>query len=416
MTFDDLDAYRTADPFQQAVLARAGELLAATDTVKRLDALSIVVVDFLHAPAAVRDLYFTPNCVAIRNENGIVVNSAFLRDAEIAIRAFGISQSVFTTPFLRSDADISGLARRVRTQGDGYLSALRTLTGPDAEKDRLDELALALVFFAGHEIGHLRTGDDRRAFGEVLADDKPLESRLAVATSKYCRHVDELAKFGFDLPMFEDANDRTSKLRAAATAVASTRPSNEIINETAWFDAETAADDLGIATLLDALRAEAAPAAGHALALRALFAVSVVSWYGDLVEFMERIAPDRPFNAGVLAAKLMTDRENYVRASSLFGSEHRFVLLRACLAMSKVIAQSPDGDSKAPRLQRAHLDAVQRCQLLRQLMDTAVKLATMGASTPWLLDESAGGEKVIFMSFEPLGNELRRLQQRLSAR
>jgi len=429
-TFEDLAACETTDPVQVAVRDRAAELLLSSAKVQELDALRIAIVDFERAPAAVRGAYFTANCMAVLPDDGIVVNAAFLRDAELALRAFGLAGSVFTTPFLRHERFMHALVQHVRERPDRYLGRLRGLAaGAEGEHERREELALALVYFLGHEVGHLRAGGDRRSFTTTLPEDAPLETRLAAATAKFCRHVDELHSFGFDLPDFDQVFTRGSEVRAAADSVLATLPPNQAINQDAWFAAENAADDFGTDVLVEVL---AGPRVGPARALtasaatmRALFAIAVASWYRDLQVLLERMSPDvGAANVGTLMVDMMRDRTSYVQASSVFGYEHRFTLLRGAVAMGRVLKRATRFDAD-PALQtmsydgpdrgrHALADAVQRWHLIRLLMDTAVKFATMGASTAWMLqkDQERGTPQLFVMQFSSLASELGRLQGR----
>lgn len=430
ISFDDLAAHETTDPVLAGVRDRAATLLLASSAAQELEALRLAIVDFERVPAAVREAYFTANCMAVEPEHGIVVNESFLRDAEIAIRAFGLAGSVFTTPFLRNESGMFGLVQRLRECPREYLAALRTLSArPASEQCRREELALALVFFLGHEVDHLRAGGDRRAFTVTLPEDAPLETQLAAATAKYCRHVDELYRYGFDLPGFEKVFTRGGEIRSAADAVLASLPPNQAINQDAWFAAESRADACGGEVLVQALNAgelwAAAPAAGPTLALRALFAVAVVSWFVDFKRLLERLGPHadpEKVNLGSFMVDMMSDRQSYVRASSVFGYEHRFTLLRGALAMSRVLHECTRYDDD-PQLQslsyggpdparRAHADGVTRWFLIRRLMDTAVKLATMGASTAWILekDRERGTPQIFMMQFESLAGELRWLR------
>jgi hypothetical protein len=429
-TFDDLAAYETRDPVQVAVRDRAAELLLSSAKVQQLDALRLAIVDFERAPGAVREAYFTANCMAVVADDGIVVNATFLRDAEIAIRAFGLAGSVLATPFLRHEEFMFALVEHVRERPDRYLTRLRAVTARSQEElDRREELALALVYFLGHEVGHLRARGDRRAFTTTLPEGAPLETQLAAATAKFCRHVDELHSFGFDLPDFAQVFTRGSEVRAAADAVLATLPPNQAINHDAWFEDEKEADDFGTDVLVEAL---AGPALGGERALtsaaatmRALFAIAVASWYRDLQVLLERMSPDvGAANVGTLMVDMMRDRQSYVRASSVFGHEHRFTLLRSAVTMGRVLEratrfeQDPELQTMSyegpDRGRHALADAVQRWHLIRSLMDTAVKFATMGASTAWMLqkDEARGTPQLFMMQFFSLASELARLQGR----
>jgi hypothetical protein len=136
----------------------------------------------------------------------------------------------------------------------------------------------------------------------------------------------------------------------------------------------------------------------------------VVSWFRDFLGLLERLGPEpERANIGSLIVDMMSDRENYVRASSVFGYDHRFTLLRTAVAMGRVLQTCPNETAD----ERLRAEAMQRWYLCRLLMDTAVKLASMGASTAWMLqkDKERGTPQIFMMQFEPLAGELERLRR-----
>lgn len=425
-----LAAYTTRDETLLAALEAVGEMLSRSDHIDQLD---ILIIDFEAAPAELVAKHdaFTPNCMAIRPEQLVIVNQAFVHETEIAVRAFALAGSVLATPYLQREEQIFGLVERVAADRDTCLAQMRALAdAPAIEAQRRRELSMALLFYITHEIGHLLEGQDRHAFGRFIDPSAELETQLAAATAKFSRHVDELRNFGFDLSDFAPMMTVGSEVRQRADEVLAQLPSHERINQDIYFAAEVSADKWAESMVIECLAgsppSEADPREPYVVATRALFAAAIFSWFQDLLTFLQKSddfsdsAPD----IATLVVSLMRDRHQYVRASSLFGEAHRFTLLRANLAIEAILRANttyfdqPGGQRTIwyagpdPR-KRDEADALQRYCLLCILMDTAVKIATMGASTAWMLvkDKERGTPQLFMMQFSPLAAELQRLRQ-----
>lgn len=428
-----LAPYETRDETLLAVFAEVVGMLAASERVRQLEHLDVAIIDFEAAPAELvaKHEAFTPNCMAISADNLVLINQAFIHDTEIAVRAFALAGSVIATPYLQREEEMFGLIKRAAAERATCLTQMRALAdSPDFETRIRRELSMALLFYVAHEIGHLLAGEDRHAFGRFIDPNAALETQLAAATAKFSRHVDELRKFGFYLADFEPMMTIGSEIRQRADELLAQLPSHERINQDFFFAAEVSADELAEAIMIECLAAspsnEADPRAAYVVATRALFAAAMFSWFQDLLAFLDKSNDysDNPAGVATLIVSLMRDRYQYVRASSLFGEAHRFTLLRAKLAIEAILRAStsyfdrPDDERTIwysgpdPR-QRDEADALQRYCMSCILMDTAVKIATMGASTAWMLinDKERGTPQVFMMQFYSLVAELRRLRR-----
>ncbi len=116
---------------------------------------------------------------------------------------------------------------------------------------------------------------------------------------------------------------------------------------------------------------------------------------------------------------MMEGRERYIHSASLFGERHRFTLLRAALALETIIRARTNWFDRAPD-QRSIWDdepwlaqSLQRYFLLCACMDTAVKLATIGCSTRWMLDADArrGTPQLFVMQFFGIDHAVARVKQ-----
>jgi hypothetical protein len=184
-----------------------------------------------------------------------------------------------------------------------------------------------------------------------------------------------------------------------------------------WFQREAAADEYATKTLLECLEVSSSvtdnSTPGYVLAMRGLFAVAVSSWYKDLLVFIEKLAgPGVPPRAGVLQLLMTKGRGQYIRASSLFGETHRFTLLRAVLAIDKIVRSRDRSTSESAP---GYADAFRRYVLLRILMDAAVKLAFIGSATGWMLEKDAqrGTPQVFMITFFNISEELQLLKTTL---
>ena len=427
---DMLASYETRDKTLLAAFETVAEMLSRSAHVEQLD---VLIIDFEAAPPELvaKHQAFTPNCMAIHSEQLVLVNQAFVHETEIAVRAFALAGSVLATPYLQREDQIFGLIERVAADRDTCLAQMRALAdAPTIEAQRRRELSMALFFYISHEIGHLLEHQDRHAFGRFIDPNAELETRLAAATAKFSRHVDELRNFGFDLSDFAPMMTVGSEVRQRADEVLAQLPSHQHVNQDVFFAAEVSADKWAESMLVECLPgsppSEADPRAAYVVATRALFAAAMFSWFQDLLTFLHKSddfsgsAPD----IGTLIVSLMRDRQQYVRASSLFGEAHRFTLLRANLAIETILRANttyfdqPEDQRTIwyggpdPR-KRDEADALQRYWMLCILMDTAVKIATIGASTAWMLvkDKERGTPQLFMMQFFPLAVELQRLRQ-----
>jgi len=433
-----LDAARrheSTDPEIVALGERCRTLLAGSDGVPDL---TLLIVDYdrgaeLHATPLVH----TASCKVLLDPPTVLISERFLLELEAAVRTFGLADTLLGCQYLRSDEELFALVHRLRDDLPGVLARLRRRADPDA----VEAVTLATFFFVAHEVGHLLDDADERSYATFINPDAELETQVANAAMKLCRHVDEFASYSFDLPGWEDTADPDSEIRRRERELTSTEELAPVRARHARFFAdEVSADDAGARLLVEHLARVAAadPVAGMraaSLAVDGLFTAGIYSWYRDLLTFGEQLGMARPPDARTLAFTMLQARETYINAASLFGDEHRFTLLRATLAAETIMrARSdyfdrddrtiwwtkPDPDGE-PWWRRPvdetwwEKEALQRYWLLAILMDTAVKIAYTGCSTAWMLDadRARGTPQLFLMTFESIGSAVARLQQQL---
>lgn len=405
------------------------------------------MIDSATASAAVKaSRYYTTNWLALVDEGAVVVDERFLLRVEIALRSLAASGSVLATPCLRSDADVFAFVRGVTEGSTTHLARLRRVAnGYGAptqegrrEEDRRHELALVVLFFLAHEVGHLLDRNDARSFGSFVPPGAALEGRVANAGVKLARHVDEFERHRFGLPGFERVADAGDAIRAKVDEAARGL-GVEPAEHDRFFADETSADrwaSLIMEEHLTAVRGRDERAGDLALHLfcRGAFGAALYAWYADLLAFLEALGVDRLVDSRSLTFEMMADHENYVRAASLFGSVHRSTLLRATLAIESALRSQTDWFDEAEPAGaefEAGVDAeagvdpadlprwwasesALRYFLLCHLMDTAVKLAYVGCSSAWWDDaaRARGTEQLFMMTFESINAAVGRLHRR----
>ncbi|KPJ57904.1 MAG: hypothetical protein AMS16_00430 [Planctomycetes bacterium DG_58] len=463
LLIDELEKIQTTDEILAEVVVRCGAVLDMLKAVRILPELRVLVVDFDAANEAVRaSVYHTDSSRAVFEPPTVVVNAAFLLELESAFRSFDLSESLLGCQYLRSDEDLFGLVERIRHDPTAYLARLRRLGQQESKRDRayiVETLTMVALFFISHEIGHLVDAVDERSYATFLQPDAPLEHRVANAVIKLCRHADELAKFGFDLPGAQKAVDEDSEIREWERQLAKEIETLKT-NHTKWFGDEVSADrqatELLTSYLNDLARSDPFLADQYRyVVVKGLFAAALYSWYGDLLLFGRKMGMDQAPDARTLMLRMMQERETYIRAASLFGEVHRFTLLRATLAIEAVIRagsdffdrkddsktiwwsrERADGDSRRDDTRKWwekifvwrpdqkvedrdvlrdwwQAESLQRYYLLCVMMDTAVKIAYTGCATGWILDvdRKRRSLQLFMMNFESIGVAVQRLRR-----
>jgi hypothetical protein len=420
---DELSAYHDADPIVGEALEHALGAMGAFEAAQSLDELQVCVLNPAVASSALlKSRYYTPACQALVDEKLIVVNEQFLLEIETAMRAFAQSETLFGSPFLRSDAQMFGLVRRISDDPVQYRARLRRQAAADEAVDRQlrRELGLVTLFFIGHEVGHFMHGHPTGQFATFLDTSLPLEVRIEDAVVKLCRHVDEFAPTQFALPGFDTVADPSSQVRRVVD-VLRTRDEPRYSRHELFFTSEAEADDWAnhaVLAHLGSLPGEEPQQALHLMA-RGLFVAAVYTWYKDLDGFARKAGVRDIGDSRDLDVVMMQGRQRYIHAASLFGESHRFTLLRAALALETLLRSRTNWFDRAPAERSIWDDepwlaqSLQRYFLLCACMDTAVKLATVGCSTGWILEADArrGTDQMLVMQFYGIDHAVARVKK-----
>ena len=403
-----LDAARrheSTDPEIVALGERCRTLLAGSDGVPDL---TLLIVDYERGAELRGTPLHTASCKVLLDPPTVLISERFLLELEAAVRAFGLADTLLGCQYLRSDEELFALVHRLRDDLPGVLARLRRRADPDA----VEAVTLATFFFVAHEVGHLLDDADERSYATFIKPGAALETEVANAAMKLCRHVDEFASYGFDLPGGDDTADPDSEIRRRERELTSTEElAPARARHARFFADEVSADDAGARILIEHLARVAAadPAAGMraaSLAVDGLFTAGIYSWYRDLLTFGEQLGMARPPDARTLALTMLEGRETYINAASLFGDEHRFTLLRATLA-------AEDDHARAQRLLRSRQpdDLVDEAGAGRRAV-----VAPAGGRD--MVGE--GGAPAVLAAGDPDGHggedRLHRLQHRMDAR
>jgi len=436
----ELAPLESTDPIVQAVANNIRTAVKDSGVEHEIPGLKIYFPDFSKAKSdATTMASYTKGCQSIL-PSIVVVNAHFLLDTEAAIRSFGLYDELFKTPYLRNDACMFGLVKRVREDGNQWLQKLREFEQEKKSKQRneIDELTLTILFFCAHEIGHLKDGVDGGQFVALLNKAAPFENRSANAAVKVRRHASEFEAYGFDLPGWKGAVDPQHEV-FAATEKLRLKVKEEDEENADWFKKEISADNAAVKFMIHYLKDQAPMR--RSLLIRGLFAASLYAWYDDFLTFCEAMNVPRMGTKPMLSFELMRDPEIYIRAASLFGDVHRCTILRSTLAIQEVLnADVNDGpktkasDTFLDRVsalwsnlfgqdeaekdesnQSWKVQSARRHLLLAIHMDTVVKLAYVGASMPWMKEkeEQRGTPQLMMIEYESIDQSVNRLKRML---
>jgi hypothetical protein len=422
---DALRRYAVTDPVLNAARNRAQHLLPeiAPPSIKNVE---LLVVDLPpDAPASLR-LLQTRTCTgAYRAFPVPVVICAgdFLRGVEAAVRRFEDANDL-----IRSEAKFLAFARSVETDAPGVLEKLRLEDHdkPDRENHIVAHLNVALLFFSGHELGHLMQAAEGRSYDRGSpADDPDREIRASVVN--LCKQADALGGKEDDGPFW---SKRVSQIESEYRQQLGEL---QAVRDRSWaleVEADQVGTDLSLKYLDNAGRnGEASLLEQQHLLIETVFVVGLVSWYRDLAVFMDTSC-DSMTNSVMLNLCFASKREGFAAAGRLFGDVHRHLLLRSLQLIRAVITRRKalyensflpgTKITSAEDLRRAdpvlaqreiwRLGDVQRYTMLAALMDTPLKLAYAGCAAGWYAELKArNGPQLRMFDFYRIEDELARI-------
>jgi hypothetical protein len=416
------------DPVVATSADATRRLLSSISEPAGVASVELVVADFDGASKELLDSpYFTPVASSFPHQSLVVVNANMMRELTFVADAFDRYKVLADVPFLAGDDLMFQLVHAVRsiTRGEAARTSNEGQASTMPPSTVVKQVELALRFIVGHEMGHLFAGGKGGSFGSLPGEEAPIDERIELAVTKLGRHVDDFARHGLDLPLWEDIVARSSRMRQPERTYAESL-GHEYTNLSQWFADEEKADTWGEDLLRVSLQATAAsdPLQAHFeryLMSKALFALGVGSWYRDLLELGEKLG-EGPLTSSGIQSALLADRNNYIRLAGLFGEVHRFLLLRARNAIKRLFEEMPAELWVGPEERRVRYagawppqtpsedkawlcsESLRHFWLLAMLMDTPIKIATVGVTMGWYREriEAGGKPQLLFLNFEDI--------------
>ena len=424
----ELQAYKTTDCIMQGLLEVVWSIVEQSKLTSDLE-FGLLNCDFSRASWRLKKSHYaTDNCKTLLHEKLIIVDEQFLFEIEAAVRSFEISISLDGCPYLRSDEALFGLTDRISDSTYMWLSRMRRMSFQSAEKEEatLDTVAFTYLFFIGHEVGHLLGGHDARSFTQFVHTGASLETRLANAVVKLRHHAEEFKRFGFDLPGFARVLDTGDGIEQSSAELRD-QIEDIYVNHAKWYQDEIDADKKGTQIVLEYLNAADSDATANMRMyriVRGVFAVAMYSWYRDLRAFCRTLGIGWFSGSKELSIAMCGSRENYIHAASLFGDVHQFTLLRAVHLLKAIIEARSNlfsrddgparlfGDDSTESVKMLR-EVFVRYSLLCMMMDTAVKIAYLGAATAWMLeaDIKRGTSQIFMLTFETVTAAMDRVKR-----
>ncbi len=436
-----LHSHETQDPILVPAVGQARELLLAAVSSTNLKDLRLFVTDFQSRSRDYWGKYYTDSCQAILDGTPVIIcNSTFLAETEAVIRSFE-----YPNKYFESDDNLFDLVRFVRASPRMSLQSLRRRAEAGLDKKQnvdsremtdhiILHLKLVMLFFGGHEIEHLLKFQDYRRFTTFLAPGTRLEKNIVNAVVKMCRQAEEFDELGFGLPGFKQilVDERIRNTEVGFREKVGTLYKNYKL----FYEQETQADESAARLVLQYLERLENQNRHRALQEQyvlseSLYFLAIYYWYKDFLTFMESGCPLGSRNSQQFIICMMTHRDQYVKAASLFGDVHRPILLRAVTLLERVIDQRTNYfrlpaeertiwvskeqlQSVEPKKAQEmvwHYGMLQSYFLLSILMDTPVKLSYTGCATGWFkeMDKKRGTPQLFMMEFEPINQALGRL-------
>jgi hypothetical protein len=433
-----LAKYQTDDTVLKRAANEVRALVSGLECCRLTGEVDLLVVDYpVQWEKQIDKKYYTENCKALVHgvtRPLVVCNAKLFYEIEAVIRSVLISPSCFA-----KDESLFALVRSIQPEPYSYLQGKRRQTAAEIPMSVLNDqvekqMKLILLFFVGHEIGHIKDGLSGRSFISQLSPDAPLEHRVEEAVVRMGRHVEEFNQLGFKLPGFPSTIDVGSEIRSPEMQFR--KNLQEVYrNNLQWYQDEVSADSFANSVILEHLASldktdKIIALEEQHLLISTLFFSAVYHWYKDLEWFASHLDDGPLTNSRELVVSMMKDRQQYIKAASMFGDTHRFSLLRSLLAIEKILEKRTDFftstgrktiwcteeelqalDKKQRMLKVWHHSNLQKYSLLCVLMDTPVKLANVGAITGWLkeVDKKRGTPQLFIMNFETMEEATQRM-------
>jgi len=397
----------TKDPMYQSTLAKAHVVLTGATPARGAAAsgFEFLILDLSAPPPKELYRFNIPTCAVttkgVRRAT-IFCREDFIREIETVVRSFENPPAErFTTQGQFE------FARQMRDHPQQLFDHFRGSQFSQDERGQSDEhiskhLLLALVFLGGHELGHINHCDEGYAFSTPAVADINGEQEAVV---KMCRHFESFSNMSFHLNGADAVADQGGPAAEVAEALRfKNHEWEDAIKER--FRAEQVADDYAVESVLGFLRGLPRADGDYDLSkhmmVETLTTLGIYFWHKELGAFLSQTCLSNELSA--LTICLGASATNYLKAESMFGRDHRNILLRSFSVNRAIVGELsgyydlPEGkrtiwttadelrripDSEA--LKRFWYSAdLQRFFLQSGLMDTPIKIALGGCAAGWI--------------------------------
>lgn len=451
-TYDRLLTLESHDPYIRTALTSAKRDLRDLQGSMHLPEARIIVATLPRHLRPELGVFYTNACASLTLPGLVplvVCNESYIHEIEAAVRA-NEQPERYRVPHLDNDPALFRFVRRIAADPTSYARAMRPAVSRDAAPDKFEQhiihhLKLALLFFVGHELGHVDNSRPRASLARDFSPEQPTDVQVPVAVVRMCRHAEEFWKEGNGLAGYEWTRDVDSEARKIERGYLEVQ--SNLKNAEEWYADETNADRYATRLLVGHLDRLSKIGFNQSIedqyfVIETLFMIGVYSWYRDLNLLAMGICGKTISHTSELSLCMAMSRLQYIYASSIFSDVHRPILLRTRSAILDILEKRADA-SGLPKEDRAIAITIDELRALRDagnerkamyklwysqswqrailqdiLIDAPVKLAMHTCATGWFLevDRRRGTPQMFLMQFEGMKQARERLQNLLQGR
>ena len=374
--FKYASAHTTTDPVFQHAISLVEKRIPVLVRVQ----ISLFVIDWRNAPTDLLGQR-TESCAIFVGSNRpfVVCDLNFIRETEIAIRA-NDSLPLNTEAFFKLSLFIS----------KGIDAAWNFQRTQDLDMQALgDLLAEVLLFYTGHELGHLM---DFGGNGGAWTISEAQLPRTAVV-AKLCRHAEQFsAEAMTDRSVYRALNAPLGVTNIPASFKAEDDIYRVMLSNERWAD-EFAAEMMNRRFSSFKQADESNNLKREVKFIEILSYIGIYYWYKDLFETASESCPEfvdsRFSDNGKLIFCIAISPISALKAGKMFGSRHPILLLRAFRGVDRIVGErliasmrlsmSPSMEGNILRL--AYVS--KQRDLLAILLDAPLKLAQAGCRADW---------------------------------
>lgn len=441
-------AHQSTDAYFTESKQRVLEYLEGMNRKYSLPKFELVIAWIPQALKGDMGVFYTAACSSILPKNLkpiILCNENYLYEIEAATRGNEMASVYNTEPIFLRDASIYSFIRNAMPDPRMLVLQMRadaiSQGEPGAstyEEHIMLHLTQALLFFAGHELGHLQEHHQQASLLSIFEDSDALQENIETAVVRMCRHGEEFWNEGNGLGGYDWVKDRNSNIRKIEQKYRSL--SVRFANADDWYIKEKEADQFSIKILLSYLEKIYEQNSYEGIKtqyylIETLHSIGIYSMYRDLTTLADRICSFSISHSSQLSLCMAMNREQYIKASSIFSDVHRPILLRSLTVIGDLLEAREEFSGLSPEdrtkvvtedeykkllasknyrkleLRMWYTQSWQRLVLQDILLDTNVKLTMHACASGWIseIDKKRGKPQGFFMNFESMEDAIRRL-------